>query len=301
MSPPNAFRCAPWTRSQEVDPVGSAPRFDELIIVEVPLPWPKDVALMPWLSGLDCAPRTRFAAVAPRVDRGPGVMVTRWCGTSGVDYLVDQAELRDLLLSLVEGRAPAVEPVGPAPRELLVCGHGARDRCCGSLGTRVFTEAFARGLDVRVRRSSHLGGHRFAPTALTLPDARHWAWVDDDLLARLVTCAAAPASLREHYRGSASLDPPAQAVEREVFERLGWSWPLETVQDTEVHDHPAPGRTTVTLTWPEGRAVGVVEVRRRIPVLDCGEPPESAKKSSDEYRIVDFELETAPTGALQER
>ena len=55
------------------------------------------------------------------------------------------------------------------PRLLLMAG----DRCCGSLGTALAQELLADPLqlgdDVRVWRTSHTGGHRFAPTALVLP------------------------------------------------------------------------------------------------------------------------------------
>jgi hypothetical protein len=42
------------------------------------------------------------------------------------------------------------------------------------------------------------------------------------------------------------------------------------------HDGPdGPGSRTAT-----------VRIRRRYPVLDCGKPPEEAKKSSPEYEVV---------------
>jgi len=56
----------------------------------------------------------------------------------------------------------------------LVCTHGARDRCCAKWGMPVFRRlcqlAGAEARD-RVWQTSHLGGHRFAPVVLTLPDA----------------------------------------------------------------------------------------------------------------------------------
>ena len=52
---------------------------------------------------------------------------------------------------------------------LLVCTHGSRDRCCGREGGALFQRLFREAPDM-VWQSSHLGGHRFAPTALSLPD-----------------------------------------------------------------------------------------------------------------------------------
>ena len=52
---------------------------------------------------------------------------------------------------------------------LLVCANGRRDRCCGHEGGRL-ADALWRGPHAdRVLTCTHLGGHRFAPTALLLP------------------------------------------------------------------------------------------------------------------------------------
>lgn len=51
---------------------------------------------------------------------------------------------------------------------LWVCTHGQRDFCCGTHGGRVFAEAH-RMLGDDAWQTSHLGGHRFAPTLLAWP------------------------------------------------------------------------------------------------------------------------------------
>ena len=51
---------------------------------------------------------------------------------------------------------------------VLVCMHGQRDRCCALLGAPVEAALNAARPGVAVR-STHLGGHRFAPTAVALP------------------------------------------------------------------------------------------------------------------------------------
>lgn len=54
---------------------------------------------------------------------------------------------------------------------LLVCTHGRRDRCC-ALDGRALVGAVTSGCPGIARyvwESTHLGGHRFAPTALVLP------------------------------------------------------------------------------------------------------------------------------------
>lgn len=60
---------------------------------------------------------------------------------------------------------PTAEPVKGL---ILVCTHGKRDRCCAKFGMTIFCEAVAREPEL-VWQTSHLGGHRFAATALSLP------------------------------------------------------------------------------------------------------------------------------------
>jgi hypothetical protein len=122
---------------------------------------------------------------------------------------------------LVHG-APA--EVAAEERVLLVCTHGARDRCCGSMGTVAFASVDQRP-DLRLGRTSHLGGHRFAPTAALLPEGTVWAWLDGPALATILDRTAPVASVIDRYRGSSGMAGPAvQAAEAAVFAEVGWMW-----------------------------------------------------------------------------
>jgi hypothetical protein len=63
-----AFRCAPWTQAQGVDPIGSAGQFDELLLVEWALPWPSDVSEVEALATAAAHPGARVMMVVPRAD-----------------------------------------------------------------------------------------------------------------------------------------------------------------------------------------------------------------------------------------
>lgn len=60
------------------------------------------------------------------------------------------------------------QDIGLSAPQVLVCTHGQRDRCCAVLGGVIFAE-LRRHLPETVWQVTHLGGHRFAPTALCLP------------------------------------------------------------------------------------------------------------------------------------
>lgn len=294
------FRCAPWTQAQGVDPVGSTATFDVLLLVEVPLPWPHDVSELPLLADR-AAPGTRIMAVVPEVVRDDGTVRVshhrrvRTNHLAGVDHLVAPAEVPTLLDALLadptadSGGLPSA--VGAAPPEVLVCAHGRRDPCCGRFGTLLFNELGDLPGGIRVTRCSHTGGHRFAPTVITLPDGRGWAFADLALIESVVARSGDLPAVLEADRGTSALGSWAQAVEREVFRAVGWGWlDLDlTEARTEVAED---GRSAaVHLAWAGGRADAVVEVRRQIPVLVCGEPPEMAKKTSAELGLRELRLE----------
>ncbi len=296
------LRCSPWTYAQGVDPIGSAGTFDQLLLVEWPLPWPADVGEIPALAEVAADPRARLMTVVPRPDDEEADELVRVVhhqrvGThrfAGVDHRLPAGDVPTLLAALLDepDRPQHAWPtaVGDAPTEVLVCGHGRRDPCCGRWGTLLHVELAARATDVRVWRCSHTGGHRFAPTAITLPDGRAWAYADADLIEGVVARTADVARLAAHHRGCLALDMWAQVAERALFTRFGWEW-----LDGEV----TAARTTVAtdgqsarveLEWQSGdgipgRAEADVEVTRVLPVPVCGEPPEAARKSSPELAL----------------
>lgn len=291
---PLDLRCAPWTLDQGIDPIGSAVELDRLVTVEVPLPWPADVAELAWIAGLVLQPGTRVQAIVPEVARADGtVLLTRWTSDgarfAGTDWLVPAVDVPRALATVAAGGDPDV-PGEEAPDEVLVCGHGARDRCCGGSGTRLAVEARAALPDLRVRRTSHLGGHRFAPTALSMPDGRVWAFLDAEALAGIVERTLHPIDARDHYRGHVGLEPWAQVVEAVGLSEQGWAAFDVDRLDADVDVAPGGGSATVTVRWDgaggAGERTARVGIRRRYPVLQCGLPPDAAKKDAPEYELL---------------
>ena len=100
---------------------------------------------------------------------------------------------------------------------LLVCTHAKRDRCCAVKGRSMINKLvqkypFGHGNDV-VWETSHIKGHRFAPTMLLMP----WAYSFGRMTFE-ATDAMLEAALRGEYfvpgnRGRGTLSAPAQAAE----------------------------------------------------------------------------------------
>jgi hypothetical protein len=303
------LRCAPQAVELGLDPLGTASGCRTLVLVESAGAWPSsieesdDLRDLPSL-GPDCR------VLATRGEDGPQPTVTVWRAGDhsrfgGVDYRVGPGRLPEVLEDLGAGRPAAelggVEELGPAPPEVLICGHGRRDRCCGSFGIGLLAEArgrSARWPGVRVRRCSHTGGHRFAPTGITLPDGRVWAFLDIDLLDAAVTDRPEP-RLAQSNRGLLALDAWAQVAEGALYRAVGPAWSRMRSSLERIDDGAVADRRRYRVTWaaagldtaagPETAAVVTVAQTGTEPVPPCGAPLEEATKSSPVFEIVSID------------
>ena len=298
-------RCAPWTKRQGIDPIGSAGRYDAFVLVEFPLPWPSDISALPEFAAIVVGPLVRVQAVVPQTSpNNSSARFTIWSRSSsnrwtGFDYETGITELPEMIAgALAEPDVAKPRAVALAPNEIIICTHGTRDVCCGGLGTKMHADVEHRWSGVRVRRTSHTGGHRFAPTAYTFPDGRGWAYIDAQLLDAVVLQRGNVAALRQEQRGATIVDEFAQPLERAAFERVGWEWLDCTITDVRVQFRNNSGESpsaNVALDWSNndgrvGHADGVVSVSRQIPVLVCGSPIEAAIKTSNELILSDVHI-----------
>lgn len=308
MTVPPGPRCAEWARDEEVDPVGTASTTHGYLLVEWPLPWPRDLSEIEALEPVQAAAKAaglRLQALLPVADgQDDGhAMVVRYASQPAMGEAVGHLQRAEVVvpagdvvaaaLALAEGgdgdAALSAEPV----TDVLVCTHGKRDVCCGSLGTALALDAAHLAGPVgdgrvRIWRTSHTGGHRFAPTAIVLPDATWWAFLDGHALGQVVSRSGQPTTVLGRYRGSSAMGSAAmQAVEREALADIGWAW-LDWDRSAVVLPD---GRVRVIGRSPTG-AVGswtaTVEVGRDLPIPDCGRPIDEAAKSEHELEVRDL-------------
>jgi hypothetical protein len=82
----------------------------------------------------------------------------------------------------------------------LVCTNGRRDRCCSRLGLGLYL-ALANQVGAAAWQTTHLGGHRFAPTLLTLPDGACYGHLIPADLAPMVQAQEAGRFYLDRLRG----------------------------------------------------------------------------------------------------
>jgi hypothetical protein len=251
--------CSELARSHDVSPLGTATEAAHWLLIEDPSPWgERAVEEADWFSDVqrtlgrwqEAVPDLRVQLIrrelATRdtpgqvhcvaVRAGPSPIVTRWSlGTyrdlAGIDV---PAALR--------ADAAADDPL-PL---LLTCVNGQRDACCAKWGRPVAQAALGAAPDA-AWQTSHLGGHRFAPTALVLPHGTHYGWLrPDDVPDLLAAHRDDQLYDLDRTRGHVYLPRPVQAACLALRRRLGLT-DLGAVQEATAGER-GDGTWTVRVT-----------------------------------------------------
>mgnify|MGYP003638107406 FL=1 len=86
---------------------------------------------------------------------------------------------------------------------IFVCTHGKRDRCCALWGQKIVKKlrSFATAHGWRVYRCSHLGGDRFAATAITFPSGSMYGSLSEETIEAVLTSETVGKIASGWYRG----------------------------------------------------------------------------------------------------
>ena len=155
--------------------------------------------------------------------------------------------------------AAALERV--AEPHYFVCTNGQRDVCCARYGLPTYARLRER-VGERAWQTTHLGGHRFAPNVLALPQGVLYGRVFEADVAAFVTAVEKGGLSRPHLRGRCAYPPEAQAAEAQV----PGAEELLAVDGNDVTFGTAHGRQTVSVR----RARTPLEV-----VASCGKTAEA--------------------------
>lgn len=214
----NDARCAVVARELDEPLAGTAPHAPRWVCLEQRGAWPHDVtacadpavaaftaraAAHGWKPLLIRRPRRRIEE-----DAGPVRLLFADTRTTQLTTLTvaGPEELAGIPLDGLPGE-PLLDPV------LLVCTNGRRDRCCALEG-RALALAVAGSGDVW--ECTHLGGHRFAPTALVLPTGYAYGRLDTATALSALKAAAVGEVEPARCRGRSTWSPAGQVAELAV-------------------------------------------------------------------------------------
>ncbi|NOY93821.1 MAG: hypothetical protein GXP55_21780 [Deltaproteobacteria bacterium] len=150
----------------------------------------------------------------------------------------------------------------------LVCVHGRRDACCAKRGV-AFERALALRVPGRVFQSSHVGGHRFAATAVVYPQAIYYGRLEQAEAEPLARAhEAGKIGPTQRLRGRASRGAEAQAAEVFALRRHG------SVAPAEVHlTREASGEFTFDASGARARLRLERRSLAQASPKGCGEEP----------------------------
>ncbi|MGK5531195.1 sucrase ferredoxin [Streptomyces sp. URMC 129] len=159
----------------------------------------------------------------------------------------------------------------------LVCTNGKRDRCCALLGRPLAAEIAAAG-GADVWEITHIGGHRFSPTLLTLPHGYAYGRMSAVAVKGVLAALQDGRVVTEHCRGRSTWDRPGQAAELAVRELTG-EHGADALTVESAHGGGAAGgaHRLVTVAHRDGRRwrVEVTEEAAGEPApASCGAAPE---------------------------
>ena len=131
-------------------------------------------------------------------------------------------------------------------QNIFICTHANRDYCCGKFGNELYQtliKKFKNSLIVKFWQISHLGGHKFAPTLMSMPNGHVWAYMNVELVEKYIIGQSEvefAEFIQKHYRGPVGVKKEVQILDRELFKKKKWNYILiEKIQipSTSVTHH----------------------------------------------------------------
>jgi hypothetical protein len=161
-------------------------------------------------------------------------------------------------------------------RFAFVCTHSGRDTCCAVLGRELIDRSipnFSDAISHLVWECSHIGGHRFAPTALLAPVNTVVGRCDARTIHQWVAAGTIEAG---YIRGASWLDPQAQAGQAYILNEN------PELQTPDIHIEPTEeDSSSYLVTAQDGRSwmVHLASVQLDLTRPDsCGGEPKMGTK-----------------------
>ncbi len=283
-----SIRCVDFAKSIGLDPVGTALAPDVVVIAEVDEPWPKPVGKHEAMAELvriaqERPEQIRLLAAVPMTDQPHRVIAFRptAAGMTRSERLLC-ADPIGALHGALDDPAPTVVETSDGLTTALVCTQGSHDICCGVDGL-AFAEWAEAESGLEVFRVSHTGGHRFSPTAMTLPDGRMWAYLDAASTTSIIERRDA-VDVAQQCRGWwGAPTGPAQVGERAVFAELGFD--TDTLPRRVSVSDEASGASLVEVQVGSDTYEVVVTRGREVPTIACEAPGGQPVKPGQEWVV----------------
>ncbi|WP_161597525.1 sucrase ferredoxin [Fluviispira multicolorata] len=183
-------------------------------------------------------------------------------------------------------------------REVFICTHAERDNCCGKYGLQIFNKFKEENSKLekgrfRIWKSSHIGGHRYAPTFFEAPSMRWYGLFNIEDVPHFLNRVENNFQIENNYRGFSGINSSfVQMAEKELFKKYSWQWDLAQNKNYEIILSDDCSNATVLFYFSFPDANGVVKKIYDIQfeklitgIASCGSDD---SKSVKQYKIVEI-------------
>ena len=271
--------CSEHSQTIGLDPRGTALNIDAVVLIELPLPWPKPVFAHSDLKGLESLIHTsmgvtRVLACQPRSDEQNTTVTVFSKEDTTFDRWVFELESKDSLMELIETlisskpeKITTSKQIKENKEAVLLCTQGSHDICCGSRGNRLANQIEEQESKIDLFKVSHLGGHRFSPTVMTMPDGRMWAGLDLETLGPILGKRIETEQVAKFCRGwVGAAKGPEQIAEIEIFKQIGWE--IDN-QERDINASASNNGWSVEVLLRHERWNVDITPGRQVPTITC--------------------------------
>ncbi|MGD1873515.1 MAG: sucrase ferredoxin [Mastigocoleus sp.] len=243
----NNFFCSDNSRKVGENIIGTASNNETYILIECPQPWVSNAFASKWVpENLNVLVKEvkqsklpiKFLLIANnsshKVNKTTLLIYEKKkgfiSGYSKREFQLESIEQAAITFKKwFAGKSVPYEVESNIKRDILICTHGSHDKCCARYGNPFYFYGSQMISDlgwdeVRIWKSSHFGGHRFAPTMIDLPDGRYYGRLDNNSFESVLSHTGNIENLKNQYRGWGILPKPLQVMEQELMLRYGWDW-----------------------------------------------------------------------------
>lgn len=272
------FFCSDNSRQLGEELIGSATNNKTYILIECPQPWMSETWNSKWVPDnlrvlveewKKARLPIKFLLIANnlshKVDSTTVLIFEQKDGLSD-GYIKQEFQLTNIeqvagfLKRWLKGITLNAQRISTVTRDILVCTHGSHDMCCARYGNPFYAQAQdvisqSSLNNVRIWKSTHFGGHRFAPTIIDLPEGRYYGNLDQESFKSILTRSGDIQCLEKIYRGWGILSPVLQVLERELILINGWDWYKNKVKSEIISNNLLEENMTVaelTCETPDG-------------------------------------------------
>lgn len=175
---------AEWTGCSSLaineDMIASIKQSAYLLIIDLARPWPAKIFQKEFMPAPDAVERGKVLFADPREEdaKETQLRVSLYYASRQTiiakSLMVEPSEISQLIADLEKGDFDSFGGEDDYTQRLLLCAHGQHDSCCGKWGFETYKKLKDTKSPLSIDTCSHLGGHRFAATAMLLPGAHVW-------------------------------------------------------------------------------------------------------------------------------